>query len=185
MIDETSPFLIQSGSIQSIWNTFAGGNSTLASVNASGDGTYPSGQSADNLFDNKTSTKYLSRGNASSGSNAYTGLHTGFHVTIAQCQPKLAKFRFATITSSTNSTTYDPISITIEGTECSNLMACTTWTLLYNGTTGLNNVTARGSYGDFQNIPSPQAFTSYRFLVTKKKASSSYVAYSEVELYGH
>jgi hypothetical protein len=93
-------------------------------------------------------------------------------------------FRFATV-STANTTSRDPLVTTVEGTNCYDLVNCTSWTLLYNGTTGLDNVTNRSSYGPFETIPSPQAFTSYRFLITQKRGSGAFVAYSEVDLYGY
>lgn len=184
MLDSASLFTIQSGSEQPIWNTYAGGTSTIAVNGLSGAGTYYSGQSAANLFDGKFTTKYTSRGNSSSGTTDTAGLNTGFHVTIAQCQPTLTMFRFATA-SNGSSTARDPLVVTVEGTDCDNLFNCTSWQLLYNGTTGLDAVLDRSEFGDYQNITIPQAFPSYRFLVTEKRNKSDFVAYSEVELYGY
>lgn len=182
--DSTLLFAIQSGSAEPIWNTLAGGLSTLAVNNLTGVGTYYAGQSPTNLFDNKFTTRYTSRGNSSSGINVLAGLNTGFHVTIARCQPTLAMFRFATA-SNGSSDARDPLTVTVEGTNCTTLLNCTSWTLLYTGTTGLDTVTNRSTYGDFQTIPSPQTFPSYRFLITQKRNTSDFVAYSEVELYGY
>jgi hypothetical protein len=170
--------------VQPLWNTVAGGISTIATANSSGVGTYFTGQGPDNLFDDNFNTKYTSRGNSSSGTNAIAGLNTGFYVTVAQCQPTLVQFRFATANNA-SSVARDPITVTVEGTNCNTLETCTNWTLLYNGTTGLDSFTNRSTYGPFETIPSPQTFTSYRFLITAKRNSSDYVAYSEVELYGY
>ncbi|CAF3966201.1 unnamed protein product [Rotaria sp. Silwood2] len=176
--------VIQSGSVEALWNTFAGGMSYIATENSSGAGTYYIGQGPTNLFDNKTTSKYTSRGNSSSGSNAIAGLNTGFHVTIARCQPTLSQFRFATGDTGAER---DPIMITVEGTNCLTLINCTSWTLLYNDTSGLENVLDRSTYGSYKSIPSPQSFASYRFLVTSKRnaTNSIFVSYSEVELYGY
>ena len=183
-VDSTSLFTIQTGSAQPLWNTFAGGSSTIAVNNTIGAGTYYSGQSPDNLFDGLFNTKFTSRGNSTSGINAISGLNTGFYVTVAQCQPTLVQFRLATA-SNGSSTARDPTAMTVEGTNCNNVTICTAWTLIYNGTTGLENVLNRSTYGDFKTIPSPQAFTSYRFLVTAKRSTSDFVAYSEAQLYGY
>lgn len=177
-------FTIQSGSAQSLWDTYAGGMSTFAVEGASGAGTYFTGHLAENLFDGRFTTRYTSRGNSSSGVNAIAGLNTGFYVTVAQCQPTLTMFRFATA-SGTSPPSRDPLAVTVEGTNCDTLSNCTSWSLLYTGTTGLDNVTNRSSYGNYETISSPQSFTSYRFLVTQKRSNSDYVAYSEVELYGY
>lgn len=184
LLDATSMFVLQSGSAQPLWNTYAGGMSTIAVESASGAGTYVTDHSPDNLFDGKFSTRYTSRGNSSSGTNMIAGLNTGFYVTVAQCQPTLTMFRFATA-SGAYPPTGDPLVVTVEGTDCDTLSNCTSWTLLYTGTTGLDTVTNRSSFGTFETIPSPQKFTSYRFLITEKRNSSNSVAYSEVELYGY
>ena len=184
LIDSTAEFTIQSGSVKPLWNTYAGGMSTLAVNGSSGVGTYNSNQPADNIFDGKTNTIYSSRGNQISGSSLTAGLNTGFSVTIAQCQPTLVMFRFATVNAASTEPR-DPLVTTVEGTNCNDVMNCTSWTLLYNGTTGLDNVTDRWAYGPFETIPSPQAFTSYRFLITAKRANGPLVSYSEVELYGY
>jgi hypothetical protein len=176
--------VIQSGSVESLWNTVAGGNSFIATEAASGVGTYYTNQGATYLFDGLFTTKYTTRGNSSSGSNAIAGLNTGFHLTIAQCQPTLVQFRIATSSSNPER---DPMTMTVEGTNCYNLTSCSTWTLLYNGTTGLDTTTARITFGAMQTIPSPQIFTGYRFLMTSKRNSTSsvFITYSEVELYGY
>jgi len=175
---------VQSGSIEPLWNTVAGGNSYIAIEGASGVGTYYTNQGATNLFDGSLSTKYTTRGNSSSGSNAIAGLNTGFHLSIAQCQPTLVQFRIATSNSNPER---DPMTMTVEGTSCYNLTSCSLWTLLYNGTTGLDTTSARQTFGAMQTILSPQTFTGYRFLMTSKRNSTSsvFITYSEVELYGY
>ena len=179
----TSQFTIQSGSVEGLWNTVLNGTSTVANA-GSGVGTYPSGQIPDYLFDGNLNNRFSSRGNSSSGNNSYAGLNTGFYLTVAQCQPTLVQFRFAT-TSSVSSPNRDPMSVTVEGTNCVTLINCTTWTKIYNGETGLRNITNYSTFGPYQNIASPQSFTSYRFLITEKRGLSDYVTYSEVELYGY
>ncbi|CAF3706612.1 unnamed protein product, partial [Rotaria socialis] len=180
----TSLLVVQSGSVQGIWNTVAGGISTIATANASGVGTYPSNESPDTLFDGNTNTDYISRGNSSGGIDAIAGLNTGFYLTIAHCQPTLVKFRFATA-SNESSPDCDPTEITVQGSNCNTLISCTTWATIYTGPTGLESVVNRSTYGPFQNISLLQTYTSYRFLVTAKRNDSNAVAYSEVELYGY
>ncbi|CAM4850394.1 unnamed protein product, partial [Rotaria magnacalcarata] len=144
VIDSTSLLVVQSGSVQGIWNTVAGGKSTIATANTSGVGTYPSNQSPDTLFDGNTNTKYLSRGNSSGGINALAGLNTGFYLTIAHCQPTLVKFRFATA-SNGSTPDGDPTAITVEGSNCNTLINCTTWTTIYTGATGLESFVNRST----------------------------------------
>ena len=179
-----SSLVVQSGSIAALWNTVAGGSSSIAYEAVSGLGTYYTGQSPDNVFDGKSNSIYSSRGSPGSGNVSTAGLNTGFHFTIAQCQPTLVQFRIATTTGGADR---DPMTMTIEGTNCANLTSCSSWTLLYNGTTGLASITARQTFGPLQTITNPQSFTGYRFLMTSKRnnGNSIFVSYSEVELYGY
>lgn len=174
--------LVQSGSAQPLWNTIASGDGYIAVEGASGAGTYYTAQPVTNLFDAKLTSKFTSRGNSSSGNNLVAGINTGFHVTIAQCLPTLVQFRFATTDTGIER---DPIMITVEGASSGNLLSGSSWTLIYTGPSGLENVTARATYGPYQTITSPGIFSSYRFLVTSKRNSSLFVSYTEVDLMGY
>jgi hypothetical protein len=172
-------------SIDPLWNTVAGGVGHLAVEGASGAGTYLTGGAPSNLFDNRTNTRFVSRGNSTSGSNSIAGLNTGFHLTIAECRPTLVQFRFATGDAERSR---DPINLTVEGTDCDDLLLCTSWTLIYSGTSGLENVTTTGTYGEWRNITSATTpYASYRFLVTSKRntTASTFVTYGEVQLFGY
>ena len=172
-----------SGTIYAVWNTFAGGSNTLATENSTGAGTYFTGGPPDNLFDNNLNTKYSSRGNSSSGLNDYAGLNTGFYLTVAQCQPVLIGFRFGNAYSNSER---EPLRITIEGTNCANVGSCLNWTLLYNnGSAGLDIQENSLDYGEYQPISNNNIYQSYRFLVTAKRNTSSFVSYSEVQLFGY
>ena len=170
--------------MQALWNTYAGGMGTMATEGANGVGSYYTAQPAGNLFDGKVTSSFASRGQSASGSNALAGLNTGFHVSIAQCGPTLVSFRIATGTSGTER---DPMTITVEGSNgCSNLLTCANWTRIYNGTSGLVSTLSRNTFGQNVSIPMPhQSYDSYRFLVTAKRATGSFVTYTEVELYGY
>ncbi|CAF3705131.1 unnamed protein product [Rotaria sp. Silwood1] len=182
-IEGLPPFLdVQSGTIYGVWNTFAGGISTLATENSTGAGTYYTGQPPDNLFDGSLNTKYTSRGNSTSGTNAYAGLNTGFYLSIIQCQPVLIGFRFG---NAYNFSEREPLMLTIEGTNCANLTTCVNWTLIYNGSTGLDTATSSLAYGQYQSISNSNSYKTYRFLITDKRDLSAYVSYSEVQLFGY
>ncbi len=174
---------VQSGSIYAVWNTYAGGSNTLATAGNTGPGTYLVGSPPDNLFDNNLNTKYVSRGNSTSGVNSYAGLNTGFYMTIAQCQPVLIGFRFG---NAYNYSEREPLLITIEGTNCANVGSCVNWTLLYdNQTTGLDIQENILTYGEYESITNSDIYQSYRFLVTAKRNTSNFVSYSEVQLFGY
>ncbi|CAF4089964.1 unnamed protein product [Adineta steineri] len=180
--EKSSPtlFVIQAASLEALYNINIGGLSTVATENSAGAGTYFTNSGPDNLFDNANNTYYTSRGNFS-GVSAVSGLYTGFHVTIAQCQPTLVTFRIATGSTSA----YDPLTIALEGTNCNDLLSCTSWLSLYNGTSGLTNIADRGAFGNYLSIPSPQSFTGYRLTVLSKRSSGAWVSYSAVEFYGY
>jgi hypothetical protein len=127
-------------------------------------------------------TKFSSRGNSSSGTNAIAGLNTGFYMTIVQCQPVLIGFR---VGNAYNNSDREPITITIEGTNCATVLTCVNWTLLYNGSAGLDIQEDALDYGEYESISNNNIFESYRFLVTSKRSSSSFVSYSEVQLFGY
>ena len=180
-IASPSLFVVQAESIEPLWNINIGGLGTIATENSTGVGTYVTNNPPSNLFDSTNNTYYTTRGNVSSAANTLAGLYTGFHVIIAQCQPTLVTFRLATGSLAAN----DPSTIALEGTNCNDLLSCTSWTTLYNGVSGLAATSARNTFGDSLSISSPQSFTGYRLSVLSKKGSSAYVSYSAVEFYGY
>lgn len=173
---------VLSGTVYAVWNTYAGGISTLATGNTSGVGTYYTTSSPNNLFDNNLNTLFSSEGNSSSGTNAIAGLNTGFYMSIAQCQPVLIGFRFG---NAYNYSVREPLTVTIEGTNCAIVSTCVNWTLLYNGSTGLDIQENSLAYGEYESISNSDIYESYRFLVTSKRNLSNYVSYSEVQLFGY
>ena len=181
-LDSSSLLNVIASSAQAIWNTIAGRNSSTAISGSSGSGTYLSGSSPSNLFDNSTSTLYVSRGNLTSGTGANAGINTGFYVTVADCQAVLTGFSFSADVSRSNR---DPTSVTIEGSNSDELTKGTSWQLLYSGPTGLRT-TNRANEGDRQIVNNSISYLSYRFLITSRRSTTSdYVSYSEVKLYGY
>jgi hypothetical protein len=173
---------VQSGTVYGVWNTYAGGSNTLATAGSSGVGTYLTAGIPDNIFDSNFNTKYTSRGNSSGGNNTYAGLNTGFFMTIAQCQPVLIGFRFGNAYSNSER---EPLVVTVEGTNCADVINCMNWTLLYNGTTGLDIQENILTYGEYVSISNNNIYQSYRFLITAKRDYSVSVSYSEVQLFGY
>ena len=174
----------RSGSMVALWNTVAGGMSTPATSGSAGQGTFGTSQGADKAFDSKLTTLFLSRGTTTGASDTVAGLKTGFYVTVAQCQPVLMGFIFGNANGYSSS---DPLTVTVEGTNCADLTTCTgtNWTLLSNGSTGLDTVMGSGVYGYYQSLSNSMSYASYRFLITSKRGSSTEVAYSEVQLFGN
>jgi len=171
--------------VYGIWNTTAGGDSTAA-TNGSSPGKYPSGEAPKMAVDNRTDTKYLSFGTCCGGDTktTYCGLNTGFYFT-----PKYGSFwviglQFCTANDHNER---DPTMATLEGSNQSNssLTSGSSWTLIYNGTLGLNTDPGRQQCGQIQTISNTVRYTSYRILVTDKRAESDAVQYSEVCLKGY
>ncbi len=190
------------GSVQPVCNTFAGGDTTN---DTDDDDTNESGNNNNarqNLFYNSDLsnflnqlksgfgswlsnfnanwTSYVSRSNSNNG-NAYAGLNTGFCLSLSSGPSVLRGFVFSTSNDDSNS---DPVNVTIEGTNSTNLNLGSNWKLLYKGSCGLDTDPGRQSDGSYQSISNSVPCKSYRILVTSKRGSSSNcVSYSRVKLY--
>ena len=82
----------------------------------------------------------------------------------------------------------DPLTVTIEGSNepTSALILGSSWTLIYNGSTGLDTDPGRYNFGVIQNLTNNLVwYKSYRFLFISKRNSSDAIQYGEVELYGY
>ena len=175
--------------VYGIWNTTAGGDSTTATVkidldSCSRSGKYQSGEEPTMAVDNRTDTKYLSYGTCYDGDNktTYCGLNTGFYITPKYGSSLVIGLQFCTANDYKER---DPTMATLEGSNQSNssLTSGSSWTLIYNGTFELS--TDRKQCGEIQTISNTVRYTSYRILVTGKRAESDAVQYSEVRLIGY
>jgi hypothetical protein len=114
------------------------------------------------------------------------GLNTGFYVTLAVQKFTLVAFQMATYKQSIER---DPLIITIEGSNYDGVVLTLgmSWTLIYNGTTGLTNDPGRRNFGMLTLVasPVPIPFRSYRILVTSKRGISQAVSYSEFRMTGY
>ena len=168
-----------------IWNTTAGQNSVPSSEGL-GIGNYYYNQYARNLFDGNwtTAISLYGVGNAST-STTTAGLNTGVYLTIPGDPFFLKAFRFVTTPSS--DLNRDPLKVTIEGSNLngSALTLGSSWTLIYNGTTGLDATSGRTQPGIRQTLNNnASAFSSYRFLFTQRRGTSAYcIELVEIELY--
>lgn len=91
---------------------------------------------------------------------------TGFYFTLCRDATVLLNFRFRTANDSPQG---DPQTLTIEGSSKPTfaLILSTSWTLIYNGSTGLEANLSRFQYGSYQNLPNNTvSYKSYRFLIT-------------------
>jgi hypothetical protein len=166
-----------------VWNTTAGGDSTPATVGSSV-GNFMPGQTPKQAFDRDCSTKYVSFGAYSINIyNKNSGINTGLYLTPQRGPSLLTAIQFCTADDNEER---DPLIMTIEGSNhnTSALTLGSSWTLIYNGTTGLEGVTNRLTYGPMVLLPYNSIwYASYRLLITSKRAVLDGVQYSEIELF--
>lgn len=147
-------------------------------------GQYPATQVVNNVIDRNITTKYLNFGNTTVNvPTTLGGVGSGFYITISLgALSILTRFRIATGDDLPNR---DPFIVSIEGSNSGNLTQGTSWTLIYNGSTGLETDPGRNAFGPYQLVPNFKPFSSYRFLTLAKRSVDDSVQYSEVEFYGY
>lgn len=171
--------------VYGVWNTTAGSNSLLSSCCISS-GCYFTGEEPQMAFDQLNSTKYTSFGvcnNLQVGPAC--GLNTGLYLTLQRGLSLLRTVRFST---GTDISERDVLTVTIEGSSESStaLMYGSSWSLIYNGSSGLENVTTRSTFGPTQLLSNNYMWcNSYRILSTSKRGNASSAHYSEIELFGY
>ena len=175
--------------IYGLWNTTAGGDSTLSTLGL-GNGNYGTSQSPDKAFDRNSTTKYTSYGACNSSSapslaRSVCGTDTGVFLTLQRGPSLLTAIRFCAAGSLPER---DPMRITIEGSNqpSSALLLSSSWTLTYNGSNGFDSDPGRSSFGVTQILlNNAVSYHSYRLLVTSIRNISNAVQYSEIELIGY
>ena len=177
-------FLLRpSDSINAVWNTVAGGNSTT-STEGTGVGQWMSGTGPANAIDGNTATKYLNFGKLGAGeSSADQGVGTGFYITPSRGASILTQFQMATADDVPDR---DPLSITIEGSNATGtgLTLGSNWTSLYSGSSGLVTDPGRASWGEVLSIANSNPYTSYRLLITSQAGVANCMQYGEVAFMG-
>ena len=167
-----------------LWNTTASDN-TVFSAAGSGVGKYAATSPPQEIFDRDIGSDYISFGSCSNGTVSKScGINTGFIVMPEQGATLLLAIRF---TTSRSMFAGDPLTITIEGSNgtLSALMLGKSWSLIYNGSTGLDVDPGRATSGLVQCIINNAIwYASYRVLVTSKRGISGSVQYSELKLFG-
>lgn len=145
----------------------------------------PPNETVSNIFDHSIHTKYTSFGSSSADViSLRSGLNTGFYITLDTGVCIVTGFRFTTATSESKR---DPMVVTLEGSNADNslLTLGRSWSLIYNGSSGLQIDPGRGKEGSLQMLNNSQSYRSYRMLVVSKRGNESGVHYSEFDLYGH
>ena len=110
-------------------------------------GQYPSNQVPSMCIDFNSTTKYLNYGTGSiSGlSSNTTGVKTGFYTVLSAGAAVVNSLQMQT---ANDFPARDPITCTLEGSNATGaaLSIGSSWTLLYNGSTGINATLAPGRY---------------------------------------
>lgn len=170
-------------SVAGIWNTSIGGDSEYA-YSGEGSGTYWPGKSPNNALDSNYSTLYCNHGPCAVGGGAYDtcGVRTGFFFTYPWGPVVLKAFQMVTGTIADR----DPTAISIEGSNHNSSMLDrgSSWTLLFNGSAGLDIDPGRRQPGQYQNIENNvKAFSSYRILTMRKRAIEVCAEFADIQLY--
>ncbi|UJR19069.1 hypothetical protein I4U23_022200 [Adineta vaga] len=171
--------------VYGIWNTTAGDISTV-SLPGIQIGTYWRAEPPEGALDDNVSTEYTNHGvcGGTSHSTDECGIKTGFYLTFKSKSFILTSFQMAT---NKDAKKRDPMTITIEGSNNngSDLTFGNSWTLIYNGSSGLQSVLTRRSFGETQTlVDNVSPFASYRLLVTSKRGEHNSVSYSEFRIMG-
>ena len=109
------------------------------------------------------------------------GARTGFYLELERGTTLVIGLRICT----GDSEDHDPTIVSLEGSNSTeeNLINGSSWTLLYNGSSGLDVDPGREKCGPMQHFNNERQYKSYRFLVSRRRNDSDCVQYSEVELY--
>ncbi|CAF3929444.1 unnamed protein product [Rotaria sordida] len=169
--------------IYGIHNTTVGGDSTPSTVGQSRGNYLPNGEPK-KACDNDTSTTYLNFGNCDEYEKmAYCGLKTGLYMTPERGTSIIVGLQFCT---GNDFPDRDPIRITLEGTNepANQLTLGSSWTLIYDGSSGLDYDPGRTTCGEKELFSNSVEYTSYRVLVTEKRGADNSVQYSELRLFG-
>jgi hypothetical protein len=167
-----------------ICNTTVGGDSTPSNISGTSECNFYPNEIPSYAIDNDYSTKYTNFGNGSLSTSSITnGCYTGFYVIPSIGPSILEAIQFVT---GNNLPDRDPITITIEGTNSTSLLAIgNSWSLIYSGSSGLDNNPGRYSLGIRHTFNNKIAYKSYRLLIITKRASGNGVQYSEAILLGY
>lgn len=168
--------------VQGIWNTSAGCNSQY-SYPGTGIGSYWYTQQPEKAIDGIFETTYCNHGPCSSISSfsESCGTQAGLFFTYSWGPMVLRSFRMITGFNSNR----DPIWVTLEGSNqnTSFLDRGSSWTLIYNGTSGFDIDPGRQRPGQHCNISSDGSrYTSYRFLTLKKRGLEGCSEIADIEL---
>lgn len=107
------------------------------------------------------------------------------YLTLNRGASLLLAFQF---TAANDNVYRDPFSVTIEGSNqtSSALTLGSSWSLIYEGSSGLETDPGRRNPGKFRYIPENMIwYNSYRILITAKRYNQTSTQYAEISLYGY
>ena len=159
--------------IKGVYNTVAGGPT------GGYEGRYsPYTEKPPQAIDNNLNTKYLNYGTTAVMNSQLTnaGKDSGFFVTPTAGISLANGVLFST---GDDWPERDPLTMTLEGTNATNLNSSSIWTLLYTGSTGLETTLARQANGTIRTFPNSLTFKSYRLLIITQRDIQDSVQYSE------
>ena len=181
---EPFQFIDKNDTVYGIWNTSVGQDSWPASSGYS-TGQYWHLDSPSYVFDGNLTNEYCSYGYCNwTTYEPQCGEKTGLYVTSQRGAFILDSF---IVVKGHTWTNRDPTVVTIEGSNESsaNLALGSSWTLLYNGTAGIDPYAGLHTPGEKQMLSNNTiAFASYRFLVSAKRGNQTCVEYSEIQFFG-
>ena len=170
--------------VTGLWNTVAGGNSTVSSPGTC-IGCFWANEYPERAFD-RTAVRYINYGACGrSVSLLSCGENTGLHLTLRRGSSLLV---YVVIIASMTVPERDALTITIEGSNerSSSLFLGSSWTLIYNGPTGLLINPGRNQSGQVINMTGNTVwYSSYRILTITKRGNSDSAQFGEIELYGY
>jgi hypothetical protein len=154
------------------------GKANILAVDGDFGGIGGAGEKVANILDGSLGTKYF---NKAQGPDCPPGIDTGFVVTPAAGAKIITGIQFATANDSPGR---DPVSITIEGSNDPHAAQADAkdFTLIYEGTAGLDDDPDRNHWGRVVAFKNTAAYTTYRVLVTATRSDVDAVQFSEVKL---
>lgn len=167
-----------------VYNTNAGGS--VRGVY----GNYPVVHNLPNAIDSNLDTKYLNFGSNNCGTCYVNGPGVGTGYLIIPAISNLTIARAVLFAIANDVPERDPLTITLEESTTSNislLYLAESWTLIYNGSTGINPTTdpGRNVYVTRQNFSNTIPYTSYRLLITSQRGPHNAVQYAEGRILGY
>ncbi|CAF3927966.1 unnamed protein product, partial [Adineta steineri] len=172
------------GIVHGVYNTMINQDSNLGGIGCSSC-FYPEQETPAEACGGNIYTKFLSFGSCENGEDDdKCGLNSGFYLELKRGASLVTGIQICTADDFPER---DPLHVSLEGSNQSgsDLDLGISWTLLYNGNSGLKTDPDRHTCGIVQQISNSIRYKSYQFLVSSKRDNSDSVQYSELQLFGY